>query len=183
MVIILKSKSFKTKIFPWVSLRNWAPFLGSALTVTIILMGNSLYAQPFVKKGNGTLVDQETGLMWQKTDSYHELNKGLNWYEALEYIERKNAESYGGYKDWRLPTLEELDRLWNSSLPLKNKDGEPIGLPKAFKGGGSYYLWSANERGLDHAWYFGLGQKENYFNLKELGDMDQGVLMVRNKNN
>ncbi|MFQ5443855.1 MAG: hypothetical protein ACE5EK_04475, partial [Nitrospinales bacterium] len=63
------------------------------MTVTIILMGNSLYAQPFVKKGNGTLVDQETGLMWQKTDSYHELNKGLNWYEALEYIERKNAES------------------------------------------------------------------------------------------
>ena len=53
-----------------------------------------------------------------------------------------------------------------------------MGFPLGLKSGGSYYLWSGDERGLDHAWYFGLGNKENYFNLKDLADMEQGVKMV-----
>jgi len=42
-------------------------------------------------------------------------------------------------------------------------------------------LWTAKERGLENAWYFGLGFKEEYFNLKDLGDLGQGVKMVRGK--
>lgn len=128
---------------------------------------------------NGTILDAETGLMWQKLDSYHELKKGLNWYEAVEYVNLKNSEKLGGYDDWRLPTLEELKTLWDPSLSVKSKDKEAIGLPPGFPGGGSYYLWTSNERGLDFAWYFGLGQKEDYFNLKELGDLEQGAKVVR----
>ncbi|MCH7649830.1 MAG: UvrD-helicase domain-containing protein [Nitrospinae bacterium] len=58
-------------------------------------------------------------------------------------------------------------------------DGEPIGLPQVFASGGSYYLWTGTERNLNNAWYFGLGQREDYWNLKDLGDLDQGVKMVR----
>ncbi|MCF8721286.1 Lcl C-terminal domain-containing protein [Nitrospina gracilis] len=133
----------------------------------------------FQKNGNGTVLDTQTGLMWQASDSYHELKKGMNWYDALEYVNQKNADKFAGYSDWRLPTMDELNALWDSSRPLASKDGEPIGLPEAFEGGGSYYLWSRDERNLDHAWYFGLGQSEDYFNLKDLGDLDQGVRMVR----
>jgi uncharacterized protein DUF1566 len=125
------------------------------------------------------VVDRLKGLVWQRADSYHELQKGLNWYDAQEYIDKKNSQKFSGHSDWRLPTLEELNSLWDAARPVKSKDGEGIGLPGEFKEGGSYYLWTASERGLDNAWYFGLGHKENYFNLKELGDLDQGVLMVR----
>ena len=65
-----------------------------------------------------------------------------------------------------------------SSGKIKSKDAETLGLPSGFTNGGSYYLWTGDERGLDHAWYFGLGNKENYFNLKDLADMEQGVKMV-----
>jgi len=126
-----------------------------------------------------TVVDSRTGLMWQKSDSYHDLKKGMSWYQALAYVDRQNLEHFAGHSDWRLPTLAELQSLWDPARPLKSKDGEPIGLPPGFQSGGSYYLWTANERNLDNAWYFGLGQKEDYFNLKELGDLDQGVKMVR----
>ncbi len=126
-----------------------------------------------------TVTDRQTGLMWQRSDSFHELKRGMNWYEALEYVDQKNREKFAGYNDWRLPTMEELSALWDPARPLKSKDGEPIGLPPVFQGGGSYYLWTSTERNLDNAWYFGLGQKEDYFNLKELGDLDQGVKMVR----
>jgi hypothetical protein len=135
-------------------------------------------ASRFENKGE-VVVDRQSGLMWQRGDSYHELKKGLNWYEALEYMDGKNTQKLAGHSDWRLPTLEELNNLWDASRPVSSKDGEKIGLPGEFQGKGSYYLWTSNERGLDNVWYFGLGHKENYFNLKDLGDLDQGVKLVR----
>jgi len=136
-------------------------------------------AQPFTSKGNDVLLDQATGLLWQKGDSFHEHKRGMNWYEALEYVDKKNVKRFAGFNDWRLPTLKELNSIWDSKRLITNKDGEPIGLSTNFKEGGSYYLWTADERGLDHAWYFGLGAKEKYFNLKDLDDLEQGVKLVR----
>ena len=158
-------------------------FIG--ILVTILMAGivhlNLVWAASYIDNGNGTIVDQSSKLMWQQADSYHELKKGMNWYQALEYVDLKNSEKFAGFDDWRLPTLGELKKLYDSSRPIKSKDGERIGLPATFKSGGSYYLWTNDERGLDNAWYFGLGFKEDYFNLKELGDLDQGVKMVRGK--
>ena len=138
-----------------------------------------VFAAPRFENKGEVVVDHQSGLMWQNGDSYHELKKGLNWYEALEYTDGKNAQKLAGHSDWRLPTLNELNDLWDASRPVSSKDGEKIGLPGAFKGAGSYYIWTSNERGLDNVWYFGLGHKENYFNLKDLGDLDQGVKLVR----
>ena len=133
----------------------------------------------FTADANGTVLDTRTGLMWQKTDSYHDVKKGMNWYEALEYVDNKNAQKFGGFNDWRLPTMSELNEIWDPQRTLASKDGEPIGLPGVFATGGSYYLWTGTEQNLNNAWYFGLGQHEDYWNLKDLGDLDQGVKLVR----
>lgn len=148
------------------------------LLLLITIPGIASAADRFLVKGE-TVTDQKTRLMWQKGDSFHELGQGMTWYDAIEYVDNKNTEKFEGHADWRLPSMKELSELWDKTRPLTSKDGEPIGLSKAFTPGGSYYLWSGNERNLDNAWYFGLGQREDYFNLKELGDLDQGVKMVR----
>jgi len=151
----------------------------SSTFFVLFYFASPICANTFIDNNNGTVTDKNTGLVWQKGDSFHDIKNGLNWYDALEYITLKNSEKFAGYNDWRLPTLTELNNLWQTTGSVKSKDNEILGLPNEFQGGGSYYIWTREERGLDHAWYFGLGQKENYFNLKDLADLEQGVKMVR----
>lgn len=67
--------------------------------------GNSDYGKnDFVETEDETIVDKATGLMWMKDDS----GKGMTWQEALEYAENY---SYGGYDDWRLPSVKELQSI------------------------------------------------------------------------
>ena len=167
--------------------RRWSRLGRKVLIFVIVFMMAGItnldiaWASQYIDRGNGTIADKNSGLVWQKADSYHELKKGINWYQALEYVDLKNSEEFAGFDDWRLPTLNELKSLYDASRPVKSKDNERIGLPKPFRSGGSYHLWTNIERGLENAWYFGLGFKEEYFNLKDLGDLDQGVMMVRGK--
>ena len=150
-----------------------------ALLIGVLAVPTWAESARFTADSKGAVLDSQTGLMWQKTDSYHDRKKGMNWYQALEYVDSKNSEKFAGYNDWRLPTLEELRQLWDPNRSVESKDGDPIGLPGVFASDGSYYLWTSTERNLDNAWYFGLGQREDYWNLKDLGDLDQGVKMVR----
>ncbi len=154
-------------------------YILSSVFLATLSFPSLIWAEPFKDNNNGTVTDESTGLVWQKGDSFHDLKKGLNWYEALEYVTSKNSQKFAGYDDWRLPSLNELNNLWQSSGKVKSKDDETLGLAPEFQKGGSYYIWTGEERGLDHAWYFGLGQKENYFNLKDLADLEQGAKMVR----
>jgi hypothetical protein len=158
---------------------NRAIIILSIIFMVAIISLNLAWAAEYVDNNNGTITDKSSNLVWQKADSHHELKNGMNWYQALEYIDVKNSEKFAGFGDWRLPTIMELKVLYDESRPIKSKDNERIGLPNKFKAGGSYYLWTAKERGLENAWYFGLGFKEEYFNLKDLGDLGQGVKMVR----
>ena len=151
------------------------------VTLSIFLSTRIEATERFVDGGNGIVLDKQTGLVWQKGDSHHDLGKPVSWYDALDYVDRMNSKKLAGYSDWRLPTLNELHSIWDPAKSILTKDQEHIGLPKIFADGGSYYLWVSNERGLDMAWYFGLGQKEDYFNLKEANDLGQGVKLVREK--
>ncbi len=61
----------------------------------------------FVDNKNGTITDRATDLMWTKADS----DSGMNWQSALAWVQEKNASSYLGYNDWRLPNVKELQSI------------------------------------------------------------------------
>jgi len=75
---------------------------------------------PFVAYKNGTVIDTTTGLMWASNDN----GISVNWKNAKKYCEKYKG---GGYNDWRLPTIDELKTLYESSnnynttLSLENK--------------------------------------------------------------
>jgi hypothetical protein len=67
--------------------------------------GNVHYGRnKFVDQGNGTILDEATGLMWQQRDS----GTPLDWPAALAYA---NALTLGNHSDWRLPNVKELQSL------------------------------------------------------------------------
>jgi len=70
--------------------------------------GNTDYGvNDFVDNGDGTIIDNATGLMWSQTDN----GEGMVWEDALEWVQEKNEEDYLGYSDWRLPNAKELQSI------------------------------------------------------------------------
>ena len=65
------------------------------------------FPNAFVDNGDGTVTDKVTGLMWQKAGSASE----MIFDAAAKYTQELNSSRYGGYGDWRLPTMEELCSL------------------------------------------------------------------------
>lgn len=82
---------------------------GSAKTFFVqCVRGNPGYGiNLFVDNGDQTIADLATGLMWTKGDS----GAGMNWQDALAWVQTKNAARYLGYNDWRLPNAKELQGI------------------------------------------------------------------------
>ncbi len=74
----------------------------------LCVRGNPAYGKnAFHDSGDGTITDHATGLTWAKTDS----GQGMNWQDALAWVQKKNAENFLGYNDWRLPSVKELQSI------------------------------------------------------------------------
>jgi hypothetical protein len=70
--------------------------------------GNPGYGlNDFIDNGGGTITDDATGLMWSQDDS----GEGMNWEDALAWVQQMNEENYLGYNDWRLPNAKELQSV------------------------------------------------------------------------
>ncbi len=73
----------------------------------------------YVDNGDGTVTDQVTGLMWQKTDGGE-----MTWERAQEYARELTL---GGHQDWRLPASMELFSILDHGRhgPAMNTDYFP----------------------------------------------------------
>ncbi len=85
--------------------------------------GNTIYGMnDFSDAGDGTIRDVNTGLIWDKYDS----GEGLNWEEALAWVEQKNAEQYLGNNDWRLPNAKEMQSILDYSRSPQTSNSAAI---------------------------------------------------------
>ena len=94
----------------------------------------------YVNNENGTVMDLKTGLMWHIS---YEMADSI--VKAGDYVNRLNQSRFGGYADWRLPTLPELSSLveTTSSKPLDS--GRKSYLAPVFDARPyCWYLWSAD---------------------------------------
>jgi Protein of unknown function (DUF1566) len=75
----------------------------------------------FVAYDNGTVLDTRTNLMWAAKDN----GSDIEWQDAKFYCENYHG---GNYRDWRMPTLDELEGLYNKrkSRPAACSDRNSI---------------------------------------------------------
>ncbi|MGD9732770.1 MAG: DUF1566 domain-containing protein [Desulfamplus sp.] len=80
--------------------------------------GNAL---PITATSWSMVRDNVTGLIWEnKTDdgSIHDKDNAYTWDEVSSvFIAKLNADNFGGYSDWRLPTITELGTIINYDIP------------------------------------------------------------------
>jgi len=121
--------------------------------------------------------DENTGLMWEiKSKNKIDINyseRKYNYQEALNYIDRLNQESYGGFSDWRLPNKEELRSI------VKYGDEDLAIHEEYFPNTKPDFYWSKDVYGADTKlmWgiYFGYGcgiaySKEQRFCVRAVRD-------------
>ncbi|CAK8711391.1 hypothetical protein KKHLCK_00385 [Candidatus Electrothrix laxa] len=108
----------------------------------------------YTDHGDGTITDTKTGLMWKRClEGLSGVNceegkvERYTWDEAVERF--KNVD-YAGYRDWRLPTIDELKTLVYCSKG-KNKEGgckdgseAPTINQQAFPNTKASYVWSGS---------------------------------------
>ncbi len=78
---------------------------------------NNSKAKEFLKKYSAvrfifsdlTIKDINTRLMWTRDANI--AGRKMDWYKANDYIKQLNGKKYGGYSDWRLPTIKEFQTL------------------------------------------------------------------------
>lgn len=122
----------------------------------------------FVSEGGGTVTDRATGLMWAKNDN----GAGIDWGAALSYCENL---ALGGYSDWRLPDIKELQFIVDYSRSPDTTGSaaiDPIFDVSSITneaGERDYpFFWSStthlSEGGAQHAAYISFGRALGYMN-------------------
>ena len=133
--------------------------------------GDTYGENVFVDNGDGTVTDQATELMWAQTDDAAE----LDWEDALAYA---NDSELGGYSDWRLPNVKELQSIVDYTKSPSATDPDAVGAaiddvftstPMTNEAGDSDYgyYWSSTSANFTsgepyyYAWYVAFGTAVN----------------------
>ncbi len=112
----------------------------------------------FIAYDNGTVLDTRTNLMWAARDN----GSDIDWPNAKSYCENYRG---GGYKDWRMPTQDELAGLYEKNETYKSECGwfsYDIHITKMIRLT-CVAPWASETSGSD-ATYFDFSNGERYWN-------------------
>ncbi|MBI5591317.1 MAG: DUF1566 domain-containing protein [Deltaproteobacteria bacterium] len=91
----------------------------------------------FMFSKEALIVDTRTGFMWVPAP-----DQDTNWDQANSYVQNLRA---GGFSDWRLPSRQELESLYNPSSSNKVHPAFHIK---------DKWVWSAELSGSSYAWAY-----------------------------
>ena len=111
-------------------------------------------AHPTTTAGNpmnqNVFTDADTALTWARTDNGND----IAWEVADKYCKELEL---AGYSDWRLPTIDELEKLYDP------KGGKEYNVRKPFRLT-SFFVWSSTKERSDSVWNFNFGVGRRYSN-------------------
>jgi hypothetical protein len=97
----------------------------------------------FTRYDNGTVLDTCTHLMWMTQDYRNIEGKAPNsWPVAMAWAVTINQQCYGGYSDWRVPTLEEYKTVYMPEERKRSHNDKAVGYPGGFADGCGVWCWT-----------------------------------------
>jgi len=100
------------------------------------------YNNLFQDRGDGTVTDRASRLMWEKGGS----SEKVSFLDALKYVQDLNRRKFAGHADWRVPTIEELASLLESAWRNTDLFIDSVFDPTQRS------CWSADTQGIERAW-------------------------------
>ena len=80
----------------------------------------------YTDNGDGTITDNNTGLMWEKLSmdgSVHDVSNTYTWANAFaQHVATLNGTSFAGHTDWRVPNVKELQNIVPAVSPAFNNN-------------------------------------------------------------
>jgi hypothetical protein len=107
-----------------IATKSFTPTVPPSPTRTPTITRTPTSTPRFADNGNGTITDTMTGLVWEKQSDdggIHDKDNRFSWsvsgstgptgtaFSVL--LTALNASGFGGYRDWRLPTIDELQAI------------------------------------------------------------------------
>jgi hypothetical protein len=120
-------------------------FVIAVITLICSTIGEAAKDGRFIANyGNGTVLDTKTNLMWAAKDN----GTDVSWNGAKSYCENFFA---GGYKDWRMPTNDELASLYDAGKSRPSPCYESFNIHAATDliQTTCFATWSSETRGSD----------------------------------
>ncbi len=123
-----------------------------------------LIAGRYRDNGDGTVTDVQTGLQWMRLSLGQKWKggtcageaKSYTWQQALDAAAALNRRGgYAGYRDWRVPTIDELKTLIEQS-------GSPAINQLAFPNKQPQWYWSSSTYAGSPALAWGVGFVNGY---------------------
>ena len=141
-----------------VAMRTKCAFLLIAVaTAVIVSVRSPEWADAQDNQRQGVWVDPSTGLMWAGKDN----GRDVNWHKSVEYCRDSRL---AGFPDWRLPTIAELEGIYDESANAPGLAGPGKGRIFTWHVKGNLFLtgeeWSTTQRLDDRGhpnglvWYF-----------------------------
>lgn len=122
----------------------------------------------FQKINDTVVIDHATNLIWQQSGSRYP----MMWDQAQRYIRMLSESGFGGYQNWRMPTINEILSLVNS---MHDDDFcmEPVFSPD------QKWLWSSDTRSKRAVWT--VDAQMGFVNCSDLFDYNfvKGVCSVK----
>ena len=90
--------------------------------------------------GEHTVIDTESRLMWKRSDSMNDMEKWVNYQDSIDYTRNLSENKFAGFDNWRLPTRDEMDKLYDESYSIKDKFEKDIHVCDCFSPGGGFSM-------------------------------------------
>ncbi len=100
----------------------------------------------FAEADEYSVIDLKKRLIWLKQDTRQLTGKWLSWVQARDYAKELNSACYGGFKNWRMPTVEEARTLFDKTQSNKDHMGQKALVPQVFPEGFGFLCWTKDVR-------------------------------------